>query len=247
VWTLFNHHFRQLWHTAAMTSPEELARIERFVAAYNALDDWLQSHLPEPSTFRSAVDFYAKRHPFWRDAETLRLFATLRNFLVHEKTQAFDYLCAPGAGAVEEIERIRERALHPATIGDKFGREVLILRPDDTLQSALETMTARDVSRIPIYDGPRFSGVLSERDIARHLALCVARGETFSAQTHLETALPKQSKRQTWRFAAPTMSVAQAAFWFGENTFLEAILIAPREGERPTGIVTRGDVAGWNE
>jgi hypothetical protein len=33
----------------------------------------------------------------------------------------------------------------------------------------------------------------------------------------------------------------------GENTFLEAILMAPREGVRPIGIVMRGDVAGCNE
>jgi len=230
-----------------MTSPEELQRIERFVAAYNALDDWLQSHLPEPSTFRSAVDFWAKRHPFWRDAETLRTFAALRNFLVHEKTEPFDYPCVPSQAAVEEIERIRERALHPARIGDKFGREVLLLRPSDSIENALHLMRERDVSRVPIYDDARFIGVLSERDIARFLADCLVQGETFSPQARLESVLPRQSKRQTFRFAPPETSVTQAAFWFGENTFLEAILISPRDGARPSGIVTRGDVAGWNE
>lgn len=230
-----------------MTSPPELARIERFVAAFNALDDWLQSQLDEPTSFRSAVDFYAKRHPFWRDAEPLRVFAALRNFLVHEKTRAFDYPCVPSESAVEEIELIRERTLHPRTIGQEFGREVHILRPDDSLGTALKTMHERGVSRFPIYEGNRFCGVLSEREVARFLAACLARGEEFSPQTRIETALPCESKRQTFRFAPPETSVAQAAFWFGENTFLEAILIAPREGARPSGIVTRGDVAGWNE
>ena len=229
------------------TSPQELERIERFIAAYNALDDWLQSHLDQPNSFRSAIDFYAKRHPFWLDAEPLRVFAALRNFLIHEKTRAFDYPCVPSQNAVEEIEAIRERALHPLAIGQQFGREVWILRPDDTLEKALTTMKGRDVSRFPIYDGNRFCGVLGEREVARFLAECVARGEEFSSQTRVEAALPRESKRQTFLFASPETSVAQAAFWFGENIFLEAILIAPREGARPTGIVTRGDVAGWNE
>lgn len=230
-----------------MTSPPELERIERFVAAFNALDDWLQSHLDEPTSFRSAVDFYAKRHPFWRDAEALRVFATLRNFLVHEKTQAFDYPCAPSQSAVEQIEAIRERTLHPRTIGETFGREVHILRPDDTLATALRAMHERGVSRFPIYEGNRFAGVLSEREVARFVADCLTRGQEFSPQTDIEAALPRESKRRTFRFAPPETSVAQAAFWFGENTFLEAILIAPREGLQPSGIVTRGDVAGWNE
>jgi len=215
--------------------------------ASNALDDWLQSHLDQPNSFRSAVDFYAKRHPFWRDAEALRLFAALRNFLIHEKTRAFDYPCVPSENAVEEIEAIRERALHPLTIGQKIGREVWILHPDDTLQSALKMMHERDVSRFPIYEDNRFCGVLGEREVARFLAGCVANGEEFSPQTPIVAALQREPKRQTFRFASPETSVAQAAFWFGENIFLEAILIAPRESARPSGIVTRGDVVGWNE
>ena len=98
-----------------------------------------------------------------------------------------------------------------------------------------------------MFDGNRFRGVLGEREVARFVADCLVRGEEFSPQTPLEQALPRQSKRETFRFAPPETSVAQAAFWFGENIFLEAILIAPRDGERPQGIITRGDVAGWNE
>ncbi|BCM91890.1 hypothetical protein IAD21_03767 [Abditibacteriota bacterium] len=228
-------------------SRDELARIERFVAAFNSIDNWLQSQSDAPPTFRSAVDWWARRHPFWRDAETLRLFTSLRNFLVHETVRPFDYPCVPSESAVREIEEIRERLFHPITIGQKFRREVVILSSTDTLEIALQTMTSRDIARFPIFDGERFAGVLAERDIARFLSYVVSRGEEFSAQTPIGQVLPRQSKRQTFRFASPETSVAQAAFWFGENTFLEAILIAPRMGERPTGIVTRGDVAGWRE
>ncbi len=231
----------------AIISPAELDRIERFIAAFNALDNWLQSQPDAPPTFRSAVDWWAARHPFWRDAETLRLFASLRNFLVHEKTRPFDYPCIPSDGAVAEIEAIAQRALHPATVGRNFAREVYILRPDDALEEALATMRNRDVARLPIFDGDRFISILSERDIARHLANCLARGEAFDPRTPITAALPRQSKRETFRFSSPDTPVAQAAYWFGENIFLEAILIAAREGARPTGIVTRGDVAGWQE
>lgn len=228
-------------------SRDELARIERFIAAFNALDNWLQSQPDAPPTFRSAVDWWARRHPFWSDAETLRLFTSLRNFLVHETVRPFDYACVPSESAVREIEDIRERLLHPLTIGQQFKREVITLSSSDTLETALHLMTSRDIARFPIFDGDRFAGVLSERDIARFLSYVVSRGEQFSPQVPIGQLLPRQSKRQTFRFAAPETGVAQAAFWFGENTFLEAILIAPHIGDRPTGIVTRGDVAGWRE
>ncbi|RYX85654.1 CBS domain-containing protein [bacterium] len=228
-------------------SREEHARIERFIAAFNTLDNWLQSQPDAPPTFRSSVDWWARRHPYWHDAESLRLFTSLRNFLVHETVRPFDYPCVPSESAVLEIEAIRDRLLHPASIGQQFGREVVILHPNDTLETALNTMRKRDIARFPIFDGNRFEGVLSERDIARFLSSVVARDEQFTPQTPIHQVLPRQSKRQTFRFATPETSVAQAAFWFGENTFLEAILIAPRIGDRPTGIVTRGDVAGWRE
>ena len=228
-------------------SSEELARIERFIAAYNRIDDRLQREMESPNTFRSAVDNFARRYPFWRDAETLRTFAALRNFLIHEKLRPFDYPCVPSEAATREIERIGEDLTHPVTIGASFGREVWTLAPDAPLQSALEGIARRNVSRFPIYQGRDFVGLLTENGIARFLAQIVASGAGFDAQTPIREVLPRETKRRNFRFADPKTSVAQAAFWFHEDTFLEAILIADGGQEKSPlrGILTRGDVAGW--
>ncbi len=226
-------------------SPAELARIERFVAAYNRIDDFLQAQMPSPSTFRGALDHFASRHPFYRDAETLRVFAALRNFLIHEKTRPFDYPCVPGEAATLEIERIAENLTHPATIGEAFRREVVILRPDAPLQSALEHMEKRAISRFPIVEGRRIVGLLTESGIARHLAQITARGARFEAGIAVGQLLQRQTKRPNFAFAPPTSPVSQVAGWFHERLWLEAVLIAETEGETPlVGIVTRGDVAG---
>lgn len=226
-------------------APEELARIERFIASFNTLDNWLQSQPDAPPTFRSAVDWWARRHPYWRDADDLRLFASLRNFLVHEKTRAFDYPCVPSESATRHIEAIRDRLLQPATIGAVFGREVVVLEPDETLETALKIMKSRDIAHFPIYEKGHFLGMFGERNIAQTLSEVVARGETLSPQTPIGSMLHQERKRQTFRFAPPDIPVAQAAYWFGENTFLEVILISQQPGQKPTGIVTRGDIAGW--
>jgi CBS domain-containing protein len=230
-------------------SSEELARIERFIAAYNSIDDFLQREVGTPQTFRSAVDAFAKRFPLWRDAETLRVFAALRNFLVHEKTRPFDYPCVPGEAATREIEAIRDHLTAPALIGERFGKAVLTLSPHDPLKTALEMVARRGVSRFPIYEGGKFVGLLTENGIARHLADAITRGAAFDAQTPIENVLPRESRRRNFRFADPKISVMEAAFWFHEDTFLEAVLIVEGGNEKSPlrGIVTRGDVAGWSD
>ena len=227
-------------------SQPELLRIERFIAAYNAIDDYLQAQLPHPQSFRGAVDWCASRHPWWRDAENLRLFATLRNFLVHEKTRPFDYPATPSQGAVEEIEAIRARLTSPATLGEKFSREVLVLAPSDSLETALKIIAKRAISRFPIYDGSKFIGLLTENGIARFLAQTVEKNEVFTPKIAIERVLPRETKRRSFLFAPPETHVVEAAFWFHDDTFLETILIG-QSHQKPLGIVTRGDVAGWVE
>ena len=233
----------------ALISPEELQRIERFIAAYNAIDDWIQRELGTEQSFRSAVDLFAKRHPWWRDAEPLRTFAALRNFLIHEKMRPFDYPAIPGEGAVREIEKIRDRLIHAPTIGAAFGREVMTLSPETTLRHALEAMQKRGFRRFPIYRNGRCIGLLTERGIARYLSELVARGNEFNADVPIQNVLPRETKRLNYRFAAPDLTVLQIAFWFHEDTFLETVLISDGGNERGElrGIVTRGDVAGWSE
>ncbi len=234
---------------AITVTNEELARIERFIAAYNAIDDFLQRQMGVPQTFRSAVDAFAKRRPYWRDAETLRVFAALRNFLVHEKTRPFDYPCVPGEAATREIEAIRERLTHPASIGERFAKPVLTLSPQAPLKTALELVAKRGVSRFPIYDGSKFVGLLTENGMARFVAEVVARGAVFDAHTPIQDVLPREPKRPNFRFADGQAAVMEVAFWFHEETFLEAVLIADGANQKSPlrGIVTRGDVAGWSD
>ncbi len=230
-------------------SAAELERIERFIAAYNTVDDWVQRQLGTEQSFRSAVDLFAKRHPWWRDADTLRTFAALRNFLIHEKVRPFDYPAVPSEGAVVEIENIRDRLIGPKTLGEAFAREVMTLSPDDALRDALQAMVKRGFRRFPIYQNGRCTGLITERGIARYLAELTDGGAEFDASVPVKRVLQRETKRANYRFAPPQLPVAQVAFWFHEDTFLETVLIAHGGNDRGEllGIVTRGDVAGWSE
>jgi CBS domain-containing protein len=226
-------------------SPQELERIERFVAAFNVIDDWLQRQMPSPMAFRAAVDFFAKRNPWWSDADALRTFAALRNFLVHEKTVPFAYPCVPTEDAVLQIEEIRVRLTDPPRAGETFGRAVLTLSPGDTLFHALGLMRERGVTVFPVYDGKRFVGLLTATGITRWLA-AHSMEECIDLRATVQDVLARERKRQIVRWASLNAPVAELAFWFRDNTFLEAILLSDNATEQGTlrGIATRGDVAG---
>jgi CBS domain-containing protein len=50
-------------------------------------------------------------------------------------------------------------------IQDVMTRDVEVISPDDTLRSAAEKMRDRDVGPIPVCDGQRLVGMLTDRDI----------------------------------------------------------------------------------
>lgn len=237
--------------------PQDLERIERFIAAFNIIDDWLQRQMPSPMAFRAAVDLFAKRHPWWTDADALRTFAALRNFLVHEKTAPFAYPAVPSEAAVREIEAIRARLTDPPRAGEVFGRAVLTLSTTDTLFHALATMRERGVTLFPVFESDRFHGLLTETGITRWLA-AHSREECVDLRVPVRDVLPRERKRMTVRWASTQTPIPELGFWFRDNTFLEAVLLLdngeaghntrdPHFSVAPAhlrGIVTRGDVAG---
>lgn len=53
-------------------------------------------------------------------------------------------------------------------IRDVMTRDVEVLRPQDTLRAAAERMLGQDVGPLPVCEGARVLGLLTERDIVVH-------------------------------------------------------------------------------
>ncbi|MBV9467675.1 MAG: hypothetical protein JOZ57_00345, partial [Abitibacteriaceae bacterium] len=123
----------------ATTPVEDVDLIERFIAAFNAIDQHLQRILGEDgkSSFRNLVDVYAHQHKWWRDGERLRTYTQLRNVLVHEKTAPYTYVCVPTVATVADLEAIRDRFIHPTKVIPMFARNVVVIAPQDSLDIAL--------------------------------------------------------------------------------------------------------------
>ena len=229
-------------------NPTDLDLIERFISAFNALDFHLQTvmHGAERSSFRGLVDLYAKRHRWWKDAEQLRVFASLRNVIVHDKVEPYQYVCVPTVQTVEDIEAIRDRLLHPERSDPRFRRPVISVDAGDSLTHVLTLMHERNFAHFPVYNGTTFSGLLSQNGIARYIAHHAAKtgGPLDFATVEVRYVLVREENRANYFFAAKDEPVQKIAFAFHENTFLEAVLITAhgQRHEKLLGIATRADV-----
>ena len=234
-------------------TPHDLDLIERFIGAFNAIDLHLEGvlHVESNSSFRSLVDLYAKRNRWWKHADQLRIFAGLRNVIVHDKIEPYKYVCVPSEDSVVDIEKIRDSLINPERAVAKFRRDVVTITPHDSLAKVLKLIEERQYSRFPVCEQAhgrctKFVGLLTENGITRWLAHHVTNGLSLVELNEVLVAavLPRQEKRPNYQFAAQDTPVEQIAYLFHENVYLEAVLITEHGGEREKllGITTRGDV-----
>jgi len=232
-------------------SPEELDLIERFIVAYNAIDAHMQKFYGHdaPSSFRSLVDLYSRKHRWWKDAELLRTAAGLRNLLIHEKVEKYEYPCVPTAAIVAQLETIRERFLHPQLAIPKFESEVVTIKTDDSLAKVLKLIHALQITHFPVYEysgaHEKFAGVLTENGITRWLAEHISKEASLVELNNepIREVLAREEKRRNYEFAGSHSKVEELAHRFHENAYLEAVLIT-RNGnaeEKLLGIITRWD------
>ncbi len=71
-------------------------------------------------------------------------------------------------------------------LGEK-GREVISVRPTDSVMAALSVMSQKNVGALVVMDGDRLAGIFSERDYARKMIL-YGSGSTNTKVSDLMTA-----------------------------------------------------------
>ena len=229
-------------------TPEQLDGIERFIAAQNAIEHYLRERLNEPNrtSYTSMLFEYARRNPSWRDRETLRRFAQLRNVVVHGKTRAYEYLSVPVPAVVEEIERIRDRLLNPERVYPEFKRDVLAIQLSTPLSEVLKLINQHGYSQYPVYEGRKFRGLLTESGITRWLADYIVKTMSLVelADEQAEVVLLNEEARENYEFVSRHELLDEVVSKFSHNIFLEAVLITQtgRKDQRLLGMITRWDI-----
>lgn len=89
-----------------------------------------------------------------------------------------------GAGAVgAELERARERL----TASEIMGRTVITIGPMDTVEEAARVMATQKISALPVTEGGRLVGIVTETDV---LVLFVRAMGVLEPSSRLDVTLP---------------------------------------------------------
>lgn len=112
-------------------------------------------------------------------------------------------------------------------------RDVEVIRPEDTLEQAAEKMRRFDVAPLPVCDGGRVVGMITDRDIVLR---SVARGEDTARDRVLDVMTPGDI---TCCFE--DQDVAEAARLMREKR-VSQLPVLGRDGSL-VGIISLGDLA----
>lgn len=138
-------------------------------------------------------------------------------------------------------EGIRERPL-PQSVGregqgkggkdEAQGRDVEVVRPDATVETAAEKMKSLDVGPLPVCDGDRLVGMLTDRDI---VVRAIAEGRDP------KRTMVRDIMTQEVVYGFEDQDVAQAARLMEEKQVRRLVVLS--RDKRLVGIVSLGDLA----
>ena len=238
---------------------DERQRVERFLAAFNAVDRALRERTgieDHGVPFRTILRRF-QRGGHGRGADRLSEFAELRNLLVHETLTPNGWLAVPSATVVAQIEALRDRLAGIPRADEAFRRRVETLAADTALADALRTARRTGYSQFPLLAGDgRVVGLLTDRAIARWWAARVSDldpkrpvgwgadlARALRAAT-VQDAVGAEGDRATWALADGGEAAERVLARFVDAPELEAVLITDGGGAdgRLLGIATHLDV-----
>ncbi len=118
-------------------------------------------------------------------------------------------------------------------IKDIMSRDVEVVHPDDNLQDAAKKMRHHDVGFLPVCDGQRLVGALTDRDIAIG---AVAEGKDPKKMKVKDVA----SRDVNWCFADQDVDDAAKLM---KDKEIRRVMVIEREGKQLVGVVSVGDLA----
>jgi CBS domain-containing protein len=118
-------------------------------------------------------------------------------------------------------------------LSEIMTRDVVVIQPDDSLQSAAKKMRDLNIGFLPVCDGETLIGVLSDRDITIR---ALAEGMDVNIM------LGRDMMTTPAIYCFEDQDVSEAARIMEENQ-IRRLVIVSREDKRLVGVVSLGDLA----
>jgi CBS domain-containing protein len=118
-------------------------------------------------------------------------------------------------------------------LSEIMTRDVIVIQPDDSLQSAAKKMRDLNIGFLPVCDGEDLLGVISDRDITIR-ALADGMDVNIMLGRDLMTTPPI--------YCFEDQDVSEAARIMEENQ-IRRLVVLSREDKRLVGVISLGDLA----
>ena len=118
-------------------------------------------------------------------------------------------------------------------LSEIMTRDVIVIQPDDTLQSAAKKMRDHNIGFLPVCDGDTLLGVISDRDITIR---ALADGMDVSIM------LGRDLMTSPAIYCFDDQEVAEVAQIMKDNQ-IRRLVVVDRENKRLAGVISLGDLA----
>ncbi|MGO8966914.1 CBS domain-containing protein [Mycobacterium sp.] len=221
-----------------------------FLAAFNQIENHFRSRLSDDhSGFRQLADKYADKYGLrTQDMRALRMFADLRNFLVHNEYYNGEPVADPVPGIIAAIQGLREKILQPPLVLSVLPhRPISQFSPGDPVSSVLDAVRKHDYSQFPIYNRPSYCGLLTTNCIGRWLAdrlLTEELAESEPISTILQFAEPRDTAAHLPRSATVAQAIRKLSLPASGGHPPAALLITEngKIDQKPLAIVVADDL-----
>jgi CBS domain-containing protein len=122
---------------------------------------------------------------------------------------------------------------HDMKLKEIMTKEVEFVHPDDSLKEAARKMRVRDIGFLPVCDGDRLIGAVTDRDIVLR-----ATAEGIDPNTKLEAVL----MNSPIVYCFDDQDVEEAAKLMEEHQ-IRRVAVLDRRNKRLAGVVSLGDIA----
>lgn len=118
-------------------------------------------------------------------------------------------------------------------VKDIMTRDVEVIHPDDPLQEAARRMRDRDIGFLPVCDGDRLVGVVTDRDL-------ILRG--LAEGTDPSTSIGRGLMTSPVVYCFDDQDVKEATKLM-EDHQIRRVAVLSRENKRLVGVISLGDIA----
>lgn len=233
-----------------MSTAVEKDLSERFEVAFNQIHSWLRKNIKgaHSDKFTDLLKNGFPQHSLIRkNYHDLKMFARLRNSIVHEKIGKGFYIAEPHKKVVEQIEKIASLVYQPKNVLLVGSKPVVYYDENAKLVDVLRVIKTKPYSIFPIYDGKGYKWLLTSECIIQWLA------QNLSDQTiNLENIRVKDlfgiGKQRPVEFVGKEADMFEVEEIFEgyhqKKRRLEAAIITAsgKKSEKPLAIITPRDL-----